>query len=169
MPSSKWKNHFIQSSIFKRHRQQYWGLTSVNQFSLYSVEDILWYHQLPVLSLICCTICNYNTVDVLNKPYSGSNRGGCNFPVICMLCWCTGYEGPYRDSFSLHVMHSLFKRKQLQAGFPWSKSSTRAEPSLNFHGAAENKCMFTVMVNLQTSEGIWLFRPGKSLWNEALN
>lgn len=88
------------------------------------------------------------------KPTMALLEEDCNFLVICVLCWCTGCEGTHRDSISLCVMHSLFKSKKLHAGFPWSKSSARAGLHLNFHGAAENECMFTVTVNLQTGEGI---------------
>lgn len=49
-------------------------------------ESFLIFHQQPLRSLISCTICNCNTVDVLNKAHNGSNRAeGCNFLVIHML------------------------------------------------------------------------------------
>lgn len=169
MPLSKWKNNLIwQQCIQDSH--QYSALASVHLCSLYSVENILWY---SISSLFWAFAALYGAAIQwmywIKSTMALLEEERCNFLIICMLCCCTGCEGTYRDPISLYVMHSLFKRKKLQAGFPWSKSSTRAELRFNFHGVAENKCMFTVTVNLQTSEGKWLHRLRKSLWNEALN
>lgn len=169
MPLSKWENHFIWKQYIQ-HRHQYSALTSVSLCSLYSVENILW---CSTNSLFWASLAALYATAIQwmfwIKPTMALLEEGCNFLVICMLRWWTGYEGTRRDPISLYVMHSLFKRKKLRAGFPWSKSSTRAELHLSFHGVAENKCMFTVTVNLQTGEGKWLLQPRKSLWNEALN
>lgn len=137
MPLSKWKKIILSgSSILNRHRQ-YLGLASVSLCSLYSVENSLWY---SISSLFWASLAAlYVTVAQWMywiKPTMALIEEGCNFLVICMLCRWTGYEETYRDSISLCVMRSLFERKTLWAGFPWSKSSTRAELR---HGVAENK------------------------------
>lgn len=150
------------SSVFSGWRHQYSALTSVNLCSLCSPENIWWY---SISGLFWASLAALYATAIQwlywIKPTMALLEEGCNFLVICMLRWCTGYEGTYRGSISLYVMHSLFERKKLQAGFPWSKSSTRVEHRLYFHRVAENKCMFTVTVNLQTCEGKWLLGQGK--------
>lgn len=88
------------------------------------------------------------------KPTMALLGEGCNFLVMCVLCWCAGYEGTHRDSISLCVMQSLLRKVEIASRFSIIKvvhESLRIDS--NFHGVAENKRMFAVMVNLQTGEG----------------
>lgn len=127
-------------------------------------ESFMIFHQQPLLSLISCTICNCNTVDVLNKAHDGSNRAeGCNFLVIHILrSW-----RPWGDLLELQSQFTDYlKRRHRERVFSDQNHLREQSRAAEWLGI---KCMFTVTANLQSSKGKWLLRPRKSLWNEALN
>lgn len=156
---NEWMWNLVQMEkvnlIWKKFIEPYSTLTCENQHTLYPPESILWYFTSSFfwasLAALYATAAQW-----LHwiKPTMALLGEGCNFLVMCVLCWCAGYEGTHRDSISLCVMQSLLRKVEIASRFSIIKvvhESLRIDS--NFQGVAENKRMFAVMVNLQTGEG----------------